>query len=464
MRGTGSAAIAVLVLAATAAGQENILVIMADDMGVDKVGAYGVGQSPPSTPVIDSLAANGVRFENAWAHPLCTPTRVAIQTGLFPFRTGLGSSTQDGEPGLSLAHVIIPEALDLLGRGYSHAYFGKWHLSNDTVGGPLGPNLAGYSHFAGVAANLGIDPGDYFQWEKIVDGVVFTQTGYITSDTVDDALGWIQQSAEPWFAFVGFNAPHAPAHEPPSHLHSVDLTAAGSPKLNPVPYQNAVIEAMDTEIGRLLRGIAPSLHDTCVIFLSDNGSYGPKGKGTAYEGGVRVPLIVSGPSVVNPGRTHSSLVCVNDLYDTIVEMAAGTVSAPTPTDRRNKVAQGLQLEPFVSAEPPSSALPLAADSISFLPYLRDPGAQSLRDFAWAEVFWPNVPATPVLVRRAIRDERYKIMINIGLFDPPLPEGTFFFDLVSDPGETTNLLEGPLSFEQSHAFQALLQTSDTLLDS
>jgi arylsulfatase A-like enzyme len=439
MRLVRSAFGAVLALSTSSFAQLNILVLMADDLGPDGVGAYGVGPSPPSTPVIDSLAASGVLFRNAWAHPLCTPTRATIQTGLFPFRTGLGAKSVDGETGLSLSHVILPEALDLVGSGHSHAYFGKWHLANDTVGGPLGPNLAGYSHFAGVAGNLGIDPDvAYFEWEKIVDGSVFTQTGYVTSDTVDDALAWIQQAAEPWFAFVAFNAPHAPVHAPPSHLHGVDLSTAGPPKQDPVPYFKAVVEALDTEIGRLLQGVGPSLADTCVIFLGDNGSaFLPNGKGTAYENGVRVPFVVSGPPVQAGGREETALACVSDIYDTLVELAGGQV-VPGVLDGK--------------------------DSVSLLPHLTKPGTPPRRRFAWAETFKPNAPATPAVLRRAIRDERYKLMLNVGIFDPPLPPGLFFFDLVNDPNEMTNLLGGALTVDEQRAFGILAGSAVKLLNS
>ncbi len=125
-------------------GTNNILLIIADDVGNDKVGVYmeGDDQTRPKTPNIDALAANGVRFVNAYANPFCSPTRATLLTGQYSFRNGIGNVISDsGEVALPLypAQVPIPMMLDLGGAGYDHSQVGKWHLASRAVGGPRRP-------------------------------------------------------------------------------------------------------------------------------------------------------------------------------------------------------------------------------------------------------------------------------------------------------------------------------------
>jgi arylsulfatase B len=172
-----------------------------------------------------------------------------------------------------------------------------------------------------------------------------TSSTYATTDTTNDALAWINaRGSNPWFAWVAYNAPHSPFHKPPSDLHTYDTEVSGWNTLpigaNQRTHFNAAIEALDTEIGRLLSSMTPTvLANTWVIFVGDNGSppqvvQDPFGsthaKNTLYEGGVRVPLLISGPGVVSPDRESSDLVHAVDLYSTILEMAGIDVAATQP--------------------------------------------------------------------------------------------------------------------------------------
>jgi arylsulfatase A-like enzyme len=366
----------------------NVLILIADDLGVDWLGMYGLAADPPSTPHLDALAASGIRFHNAWANPLCSPTRAAIQTGRYGFRTGVGNLV-DTAYALPLAELTLPEALELGTDGATaHALFGKWHLGNLAVGGELAPNLAGWGHFAGTAAAAGLPgPGeDYFHYTKVVDGSSTVVDGYLTSDLVDDALAWIgaaDAADEPWLAVAAFQAVHAPIHAPPPELHGVDLSAAGPPESDPVPYFRAMVEALDTEIGRLLEGV--DLQRTTVIFLGDNGTspqvvvppFDPaRAKNTVYEGGVHVPLFVAGAAVEVPGTTCDGLVHAVDLFATALELAGVDLAAVLPPD-------------------------LALDSVSFAPYLADPALPSLRSTLFTEVFKPNGPVSGPLAEAVI---------------------------------------------------------------
>jgi len=368
----GSLALPALTVPVASAGTPpNVLVLVADDLGVDALSAYGEGTSLPSTPNIDALAQGGLLFRNAWSNPVCSSTRAGLLTGRYSFRQGIGWLVYEAAPGppLPLSELTLPEALDLTTGGqYAHAAFGKWHLGDSTVGGDLAPNLAGFSHFAGTLANL-FAPEDYFNFTKITDGVSTAVTSYATSETVDDVLAWVGQTPDPWFAYVGFHAPHTPYHSPPASLHSVDLTQPTKRK-----QFEAMVEALDTEIGRLLNGLAPAVRaNTTVIFVGDNGSHGqitlppfdPKhAKGTLYEGGVNVPLIVQGQLVTELGQEVTGLVSTTDLFATVLQIAGGGTPLPKGAGR---------------------------DSIGLRPYFTNAQLPPLRNYAYAEAFLPNGP-------------------------------------------------------------------------
>jgi arylsulfatase A-like enzyme len=359
----------------------NVLIVVADDLGVDMVGAYGEGSAPPATPVIDGLAAQGVLFRNVWSNPVCSPTRAALLTGRPAFRTGIGFIV-DAAPdnlALPLSEITLPEMLALgTGGKYRSAAFGKWHLGNEAVGGALAPNLAGFDHFAGALSNF-YAPESYTNWTRVVDGAVSQSTVYATTDTVDSALAWLADAPEPWLCYVAFNAPHYPVHAPPAGLHSVDLTQAGPLSEDPAPYYRAMVQALDTELGRLLAGVAPpKLARTTVVFLGDNGTPGEvvsrpfpsdHAKGTLHEGGINVPLIVTGPRVQVPGSESLGLVSITDVFATVAELAKVDLDQTLP------------------------GLPL--DSRSLLPYLKDPATPSLRKTVFSELFHPN--GEPALV-------------------------------------------------------------------
>jgi len=228
--------------------QENILLIIADDFGVDSHGIYGIGSSTAPTPTIDGLATEGVRFLQAWSNPLCSPTRATLLTGRYSFRTGVGFPTSESRQ-IGLHEFTLPQALSQL--GYSSAAIGKWHLSGDSNGGGYNPNLMGFDHYSG---NLDGFVPDYYNWTKTVNGIDSTVTNYATTENVDDALDWISDQGEsPWFLWLAFNAAHSPFHAPPSDLHSIDFDRNDLPR--DTLYYPAMIEAMDTEIGRLLSSI-----------------------------------------------------------------------------------------------------------------------------------------------------------------------------------------------------------------
>ncbi len=400
---------------------------MVDDVGVDRIGCYGEHPDPGSTPNIDRLAHSGVLFRNAWSSPMCSPTRANVLTGRFGFRTGIGEIIRPKD-GVALhpAEWILPELLALSPYGpYENAALGKWHLGSD-IWGTTHPIKTGFDRHIGALRNI----NDYYDWPKSINGDIQVVQTYATTDLIDDTIRTIQTLPEPWFLWVAFNAPHKPFHAPPPHLHSQFLP--GAPDDFPLEHVKAAIEAVDTEIGRLLDAVDPAVWaNTTVIFLGDNGTakdavdapFDPgHSKGTLFEGGVNVPFIVTGPRVSQPGSECRALVHATDLFSTVAEIGGVDPAATLPP--------AIQL-----------------DSTSLLPYLADPQHAPLREWVYAERFFPNGFGPYLVHRRAVRGARYKLIHNY--FSPVGEE--LLFDLVRDPWEQTNLLQGPLDPEQRCAY-------------
>lgn len=383
---------------------KNILLIIADDYGVDSSALYNStanGATLPPTPNIQSLVTNGIVFRNAYANPVCSPTRSCILTGQHGFRTGVGDIVDMGAA-LTAAAFTLPEAMTNSATGHHLSQFGKWHLAS----GPNTPRtVGGWTNYAG---NLVGAIANYTNWNKTVNGTSTAgNTNYATTDLVNDAVSWINaRGTNAWFVWAAFNAPHSPFHSPPQSL-------CPSYPLNTLTNNRrrfeAMTEAMDTEIGRLLASV--DRINTHIIFIGDNGTPGSiiappystsRGKDTLYEGGIHVPLIISSRDVVSPNRTNDTPVNTVDLFATILELAGTSVTAAVPSS-------------------------VKIDSQSLVPLLT--GTNTISRRAYSEVFGPSVAAT--VGGRALRDSRYKLI--------HFSNGTEeFYDLETDPLELTNL--------------------------
>jgi arylsulfatase B len=403
---------------AVSAAQQNILLIVADDYGADSSSLYNStnnGASLPPTPNIESLARAGVVFQNAYANPICSPTRACLITGRHGFRTGVGDVIVGaGSATLTAAEFTLPDAFAAnSGLGYQLAQFGKWHLHN----GPNSPGtIGGWPHYSGSLMG-GI--ANYTNWTKTVNGTSLANyTNYATTDLVNDATAWIQaRTNNPWFAWVAFSAPHTPLHKPPNSLcpHYTSLSGTTADiNANPRRYFEAMTEAMDTEIGRLLAAVDRT--NTHIIFMGDNGTLNSviqppfpssRGKGSLYEGGVRVPFLIAGPAVASPGRTNDTLVHAVDVFATILEMAGINPAATLPTN-------------------------VIIDSQSVLGAVRS--TSNLTRNVYVEKFGTD---TPTPDGRALRNGQFKLI----RFTRAAEE---FYDLLADPYEKTNLLSGSLT--------------------
>lgn len=315
----------------------NILLLILDDWAIDRSPIDNTVSSSddlPNMPNLQAMAANGLRFTRAYVNPVCSPTRASIITGRYAHQTGVY------QPGgaISTAETTLPEAFTAAGSSYAMASMGKWHLGSGNTGYNT---TGGWPEFYGITGG-GVP--DYFSWNKNTNGITANSTTYTTTDQVNEALAFIDRAetaGNPWFCWVAFNAPHSPFHDPPAALAppgGYSLQAAGE-SANEWNYRK-MLEALDTELGRLLGGI--DQNETNVILIGDNGTpnqvvQAPFGnghsKGDLYNGGIHVPLVVQGPAVtVTPGSTTDKLVHAVDLYTTILELAnitPATVAPPT---------------------------------------------------------------------------------------------------------------------------------------
>jgi arylsulfatase A-like enzyme len=361
-------------------------------------------------------------------------------TGRFGFRTGIGAIIRPArdEFALPLDEITLPEVFaKCTGAHIATAAIGKWHLGSPQTGGELNPNLQGFEWFEGTLGNF-IRDETYFSHLVVTNGVERASTTYATTEQVDAALARIDVLREPWFVYLGFNAAHGPFHVPPANLHTYELS--GPARKSPREHCRAAVQALDTELGRLLAGINPAmLANTTIVFIGDNGSASKAvsesfdadmAKDTLFEGGVHVPLIIAGKHVTEPGRICSALVNAVDLFPTAIELAGGA-------------SKGLTL-------PPSTVL----DGVSLVPLLADAHAPPPRTWVYAEHFYPNGPGPHIIDARMVRDVRWKLIEDAHHDDQ-------FFDVGEELQEQGSLLPGTLTRQQQEAYERLKQTLQAL---
>jgi arylsulfatase A-like enzyme len=319
--------------------QPNIVFILADDMGYADLGCFGSRHI--KTPVLDRLAARGVRMTDAYANsPVCSPTRLALVTGRYHtrFRTGLVEPFSAGPWGAKAIPTGQPTMPELLRKaGYFTALVGKWHLGETPEGGPL---ASGYDHYFGFLGG-GIDyfTHEYMNRPALRSGDnATTREGYVTTLLADEAIQVIRQGVEkrqPFALSLHLNAPHWPWEGPEDKGLGTQGAHYDGGSLK--TYAN-MTESLDREIGRVLaeldrRGVD---RDTLVVFTSDNGgerfseTWPFRGaKGFLLEGGIRVPAIVRYPAALPAGRTSAQTSLTLDWMPTFLE-AAGVGRSDQP--------------------------------------------------------------------------------------------------------------------------------------
>ena len=296
----------------------NILLIIADDMGIDSTPGFGISGDLPVTPTLDSFREKGLSFTNCWAAPQCSPTRAAIMSGKFGIKTGVMRPPLIlGTSHTSLFTKIKEQSI----TDYSMGLIGKWHIGGSSTSNYSHPKDSGVPYYEGVFTS---QVPDYYSWTKVnSEGVEEQVDEYATTHLTNNAISWIDNQTKPWFLWLAHVAPHKPFQTPPEGTYTT------TPSNNRTTYLS-MIENLDYETNRLISSLnAETLENTVIIFIGDNGTpgqannYWPSGhaKASIYEGGIRVPLIIAGKSVERVNEVETSLVQATDLHATILELA-----------------------------------------------------------------------------------------------------------------------------------------------
>jgi arylsulfatase A-like enzyme len=407
----------------------NVILMITDDQGYGPVGRHG--HPWIQTPCLDELYDSSLRFTRFLVSPTCAPTRSALMTGRHPMRNGVTHTILERER-MTLDATILPQVLKA--RGYTSGIFGKWHLGDEQ---PYQPDQRGFDeafiHGAGgigqaYACSCADAPNNKYFDPVIRHNGSFVRTkGFCTDIFFTAAMGWIQQVKdrdEPFFAYITTNAPHGPFIAPPKNVKR--FTDLGFGETQAGFY--GMIENIDENVGRLLRQLEDwqLMEDTLIIFMSDNGMTGggsgrgvmghlPDGtpmspynagmkglKGSADEGGVRVPFFVRWDGRIQPGRDVDRIAAHIDVLPTLAALA----DAELPEGQ----VEGRSLLPLI--EDPQTKWP---DRYLFTHRGR-----------WKTGEEPNLHQWKGF---AVRNQRYRFVDNQALYD-----------MQEDPGQTTNVID------------------------
>ena len=343
-----AAAAAPLAFAQSSAAKPNIVYIMADDLGYADLSCYG--RREYATPNIDRIAAQGVKFLQAYANSsVCSATRTALITGRYQYRLPVGLEepipTGGRNIGLPDGHPTLPSLLR--NAGYGATLIGKWHLGRLPEYSPL---KSGYDHFWGFHSG-GVD---YFThksgpattgaddlWE---DDVPIHQNGYLTEllgNRAVSAIGDYAKARRPFLLSLHFNAPHWPWEGPGDEAESQRIRNLNDFDGGSLKIYASMVTAMDNQVGRVLKALDSGgiANNTIVIFTSDNGgerfsdTWPFTGKKTELlEGGLRIPAVVRWPGRVKPGSATGQVAISMDWVPTLLAAAGAQPDPAYPLD------------------------------------------------------------------------------------------------------------------------------------
>jgi len=308
----------------------NIVIILSDDQGWGDLSISG--NKNLSTPNIDLLAQNGVRFNYFYVCPVSSPTRAELLTGRYHDRLGVYSTSEGGER-MNLDETTIAEVFKK--AGYVTAAFGKWHNGMQY---PYHPNARGFDEFYGFCSGHW---GDYFNSQFLEhNGEIIQGNGFITDDLTEKALAFIDNhKSEKFFLYVPYNTPHSPMQVPDkwwNKFRDKELEMFADDRVKDeedIPFTRAALamcENIDWNVGRIMKKLKELKleKNTIVIYFSDNGpngwrwNGGMKGrKASTDEGGVRSPLIMRWTGTIAPGSQIEEIAGVIDLMPTLTDMA-----------------------------------------------------------------------------------------------------------------------------------------------
>jgi arylsulfatase A-like enzyme len=323
----------------------NIIFIMADDLGYGDLSCYG--RADYETPHLDRLASQGIRFTQAYSSaPVCTPTRVGFMTGRYPARHPIGqgtallsSSAEHRQIGLGSEHPTVTSLLK--SSEYTNALLGKWHLGWLPK---FQPDKHGIKEFFGPLCGA-VDYVDHKDPDGMHDlfenGHEVHLDGYLTDLITERAVSFIKDGREPFFLSLQYTAPHWPWQKrgDPAYPPGRRLMDAGDPQA----YAD-MMQALDEGVGKVVEALSTIgiANRTIIIFTSDNGGevYSSMGglsgrKESLWEGGIRVPAIVSWPGTIPKGVVSTQVVTTLDWAATILAAAAASPSIKYPLDGIN---------------------------------------------------------------------------------------------------------------------------------
>jgi arylsulfatase A-like enzyme/acetyl esterase/lipase len=429
---------------AKAAGRRrppNVVIVFADDLGYGDLGCYG--GTAAATPAIDSLAEGGIRFTDFHvAQAVCSASRAALLTGCYPNRIGIsGALGPSARHGLAAEETTLAELLRA--RGYRTAAVGKWHLGHRE---PFLPTRHGFDEYFGLPYSNDMwphhpeaKPGTYpplplFDGEEIVDADVSPEDqATLTARYTARAVNFIERAGtaadgRPFFLYLAHSMPHVPLFAGEAFRGTTSGGLYGD-----------VLAEIDASVAAVLAALdrTGQADDTLVIFTSDNGpwlsygnhggSAGPlrEGKGTSFEGGVRVPCVARLPGVIPAGAVCDAPAMTIDLVPSIATLSGD--SLPADAEGRRRVAgrriDGRDIGPLLRGEADSEAKP-----VSFYWYA-DNQLQAVREGDW-KLFFPHT-ARSMAGQPPGKDGipgRYR----------PLGVGRELYELATDRAESRNV--------------------------
>ncbi|MGK0185494.1 MAG: arylsulfatase A-like enzyme [Verrucomicrobiales bacterium] len=399
--------------ATTAERLPNVVLIVADDMGYADVGVNGCTDIP--TPHIDAIARRGVRCSNGYSsHPFCSPMRAALMTGRYQHRFGYETNCpydpQNPRLGLPDDVVTVPSLLQK--AGYKTGAIGKWHLGAHPKKHPLNRGFDYFYGFLGgghdyFEANASVRDHEGYRQPLDRNGAPAGVDEYLTTAFAKDAAKFITTNkTAPFFLYLAFNAPHTPMQAPEEYLEK--FSSIADPKRRKYA---AMVNCMDDGIGRVIAALdeAGIREQTMIAFVSDNGGptasngsdNGPfrAGKGSVFEGGIRVPFLISWPGKLPEGTVYDFPVITHDLTVTALHLALAG---------KGQKLDGVHLIPHLKGDEPS------------------PPHEAL---FWRMSHWKKRS-------RAVRDGHsgMKVVENVHVGEAPLMR----VDVTADPGEATAL--------------------------
>jgi len=335
------------------ADKPNILIILSDDQGYADAGFQGGTDVP--TPHLDTLARSGVRCTSGYVtHPFCSPSRAALMTGRYQQRFGHEYNPVydplDEREGLPLTERLLPQFMK--DAGYMTGWIGKWHLGSSNAHAPWKRGFAETFGFIGGGHS-------YLNWkpDRHQYNLMLTRNGepvevaeHLTTAFGNEAAAFIRRhTGGPWMLYLAFNAPHTP-HQPTAEREA-KFASISDPQRRKCLAQ---VSLLDDAIGIVTASLTESkqAQRTLVFFFTDNGGPTKSGavnaplrgqKGQIYEGGVRVPFIVSWPGKLPAGATCDALVSSLDVFATTLAVAGVRM----PTDKKY---DGVNIVPYLTGE------------------------------------------------------------------------------------------------------------------